>query len=358
MALTRRKFFAFATVAMLLSLLIMLAGALTVDVYLHHRAERSAGLNRWGYRGPVVGRKGPGEVRVVMLGGSTAFGYGGTWNEAIPALLEQQLNQIDSGRRWRGINLGYNNEGAYSFTFTLKDFAYLDYDIVILYEGYNDLSGDVAPNRAVFRHESPVFRMTGYFPMLPLALIEKARAIRSGGDLDAAYAAARGEQTGKTVFRPGLVDRTSATALEATGKMVDALGRQLDRFAAASQPPAPADNRAGCDSPWVHYCDSIDAAVQLALNNGKAVVVASQPALHAVGAARHAEQHAALAGMMERRYGGNARVRYADLTGAVDLRNTDLTFDGMHLGADGNLIVATALVAPVQSLAGGSGPRP
>ena len=40
------------------------------------------------------------------------------------------------------MNLAYNNEGAYSFRFTLGDYLYLDYDLAILYEGYNDLMGD------------------------------------------------------------------------------------------------------------------------------------------------------------------------------------------------------------------------
>jgi hypothetical protein len=64
----------------------------------------------------------------------------------------------------RVINLGFNNEGAFAFLPTLQDFRYLDYDIVCLYEGYNDLPGDEGPNTAVFRHESPIFRLTGLFP--------------------------------------------------------------------------------------------------------------------------------------------------------------------------------------------------
>ena len=45
------------------------------------------------------------------------------------------------------LNLGFNNEGAYSFKYTLKDYDYLDYDEVVLYSGYNDLSGEnqIAP---------------------------------------------------------------------------------------------------------------------------------------------------------------------------------------------------------------------
>jgi hypothetical protein len=87
-----------------------------------------------------------------MLGGSSAYGYGTTWDKAIPAILERRLAGRNAGpfRKFGVINLGYNNEGAYSFTFTLKDYQSLDYDLVCLYEGYNDVLGDWrAPNLSV-----------------------------------------------------------------------------------------------------------------------------------------------------------------------------------------------------------------
>ena len=86
MKLSRKKFPAFAAMAVALSMAAGLLLLLGADLILHRRAERSAGLNRYGYRGPVVGGKAPGELRVVMLGGSTVFGYGVAWNESIPAL--------------------------------------------------------------------------------------------------------------------------------------------------------------------------------------------------------------------------------------------------------------------------------
>ena len=196
--MTRRKLFVFGLAAMSLSLVAAGIVVMGVDLYLHHRAERSAGLNRWGYRGPVVPAKAPGELRVVMLGGSTVFGYGGPWHESAPALLEQMLAAKHPGRAIRVINLGFNNEGAFAFLPTLQDYRYLDYDIVCLYEGYNDLMGDAGPNRAVFRHNSPVFRLTGYFPILPLVLQEKALVLRNGGNLEAGYR----PENNKTVFRP------------------------------------------------------------------------------------------------------------------------------------------------------------
>ena len=135
---TRRVMFAVASI--LLSLLVGLLLLLVADVYVHRRAERSAGLNLWGYRGPLLGRKAAQEVRIAFLGGSTMFGYGVSWDQAIPALVERELNAAVPPVR--SANLALNNEGAYSFLYTLQDYEYLEPDIVVLYEGYNDWVGD------------------------------------------------------------------------------------------------------------------------------------------------------------------------------------------------------------------------
>jgi len=80
----RTKHLAFAAAAAVLASLVGIASLFAVDLYLHKRTERSAGLNRWGYRGVVAGRKRPGEIRVAVLGGSTVFGYGVTWESGVP----------------------------------------------------------------------------------------------------------------------------------------------------------------------------------------------------------------------------------------------------------------------------------
>ena len=351
MAIARRKFIGFALAAMTLSVLVGLVAALAADLYLHRRAERSAGLNRWGYRGPVVGRKEPGELRVVVLGGSTAFGYGVTWDQAIPALLERRLNQQNGQAHARVVNLGFNNEGAYSFLPTLEDFDYLDYDVVCFYEGYNDLIGDLAPNTAVYRHESAVFRLTGYFPILPLALREKALLFRYGGDLKAAYADPFDESPGKTVFRPNLAARTSATALETAGEVSKSLSRQLDRLSAEKPPAVVAVSEAGCAFPWANYCQAIFVATRYVLDHGKAVAIIAQPRKLEVGAQRHTQQQHALVAMIARHFSTSPRVRYVDLKDSVNLKDTNIVFDGMHLNADGNDRIAAGLVEPVLALA-------
>lgn len=340
----KRMLFALAAVAGAVTATVLLLAI--ADLYLHARAERSAGLNRWGYRGPVLGRKAPGEIRVAMLGGSTMFGYGGPWDEAIPAMLEAALHQRADGRRIRTINLGFNNEGAFAFVPTLDDFAWLGYDIVCLYPGYNDMMGDAGPNRALYRHASPVFRLTGYFPILPLVLREKAYALRSGGSIEAGYAA---ERDG-VVFTPGVVQETSATTLEAVVGVGAAIGRQIERLSPLAAPATSAET--GCDSPWVAYCGDVYRAIATARARGAAVLVIEQPlGVDPSMRRRQQQQQAELHRMIVRHFAGDHRVKRIDLSQAVDLADRDVAPDQMHLSVDGNRIIAAALVEPILAMA-------
>src|SRR5471030_1524055 len=171
---SRRKQLAFGLVAVTLAVVAASVALLGVDLYLHGKYQRTGGVNVWGYKGPVAARKAPGEFRVAVFGGSAAFGYGVAWEESFPAILERKLGER-APRGFSVVNLAYNREGAYAFTFTMNDYAYLDYDLVCLYEGYNDLVADArTPNHFVFRRESPIFRLTGYLPMFPIVFREKA----------------------------------------------------------------------------------------------------------------------------------------------------------------------------------------
>jgi hypothetical protein len=319
-----------------------LVALLAADVYFHHRVERFAGVNVWGYRGPRVGRKQPGEHRLVVVGGSTAFGYGVNWDQAFPAQLERDLRPLARNRAPVSVvNLGYNTQGAYAFKFALSDYQSLDYDAAILYEGYNDI-GD-APNEFVGRRESPVFRLTGYLPILHTALREKAMALRNGGDIDAAY-------RGKTVFKPNLASRTQAGTLEAAARVSTTLYAQLDRV--SKVPPVAATFAdvhvadVGCPGRHAHYCASVYEAIRFGLEHHKRILVVTQPYLND----RHREQQAYLRSMLASRFKNDPNVAYADLGDAFDVRHSPLAYDGMHLTPEGNAIVAGRLVAPVVAL--------
>jgi hypothetical protein len=318
------------------------AALLGVDVYLHRKYQQTAGFNVWGYRGPTVGSKRAGEYRIALLGGSTAFGYGVDWSDAIPATLERDLaSQAGGGvTAFRVVNLGYNNEGAYSFRFTLEDYRYLRYDLVCLYEGYNDVLGE---NTSVFRRDSPIFRLTGYLPIYPIIFKEKA-ALLAAGNINAMYAF-----KGKTVFHPTLAARTTAEALRAAAVAEESLERQLSVVAPT------VDTRGGrrltetgCAEDWQGYCHSIAVAVDYALAQGAQVMVITQPyELGPYMGGRHRAQQRDVSTMVGQRFGRDARVKYVNLGPVLDLGDAHMSYDRMHLTAAGNAVVAAALVQPV-----------
>ena len=342
--MTRRKFVVFSLVAMLMAAVAAGLVLLAVDVYLHNKLERSAGVNVWGYRGPTVGDKEPQETRIAVFGGSTAFGYGVLWNEAWAYVLEQGLNKraASSGRRFTVLNLAYNSEAAYSFKPTMEDYDYLDFDMAVFYEGYNDL-GD-APRIDVFRRTSPVFRLTGYLPIFPLIFREKAFALMNEGNVKAGY---EGElKPNKTVFRPGMATQVGAAALEAAAATANSLEQQLGRLTTDREALREVTPTTGCLARWHHYCGAQADAIAAARARGRAVLVVTQPYI----SDQHVDQQRALAGMLESQFGTDPLVARANLGPVVDLRNVQLAFDGMHLTPEGNRLVGDALVEPVLAL--------
>jgi lysophospholipase L1-like esterase len=325
-----------------------LAVLLAADVYVHQRVQNLGGVNVWGYRGPVVGRKRAGETRLVVLGGSTAFGYGVPYDEAFPFYLEQKLNRsaVD-GRRYSVVNLGAPSQGAYGFRFDLQDYSYLAYDAVILYEGYNDLGMHGVPsavpprntpNYSLWRRQSPLFRMAGYFPILPLALREKAMQLTAGGDLDAAY-------RGKVTFKPGLATRVTASTLRSAAVVADQVGFQIGTF--SGQVPSTAPSPEDVET-WRHYTTSVLDAVSFARQRGVKVAVVTQP----YASDTHVLQQQALAAALRSAFGADSLVRYVNLGTAIDVRDRTLAYDGLHLVAEGNERIAEQLLPPVRDLLG------
>ena len=335
---TGRRKVVFALAGISLSVAFTVGALLAVDVYYHDKFEAAAGLNVRGYRGPTVGRKLSHEQRVFVLGGSTAFGYGLSWGDAFPAVLERKLQEETlAPTTARVVNLAYNNEGAFSFQYTLRDYENLQPDIVVFYTGYNDNGGF---NISVFRHQSAVFRLTGYMPILPVILAEKAMAIRYGGDLGAAYA---GE---KTVFRPNLAQRTTATAFETAAAISQSLEKQLGRI--TDTPSASAVDAAisSCGRHFVRYCDSVIRAVKDVLDRGRDAVVVTQPYISDL----HVAQQELLHDILRKRFGANPALRLVNLGRAVDLKDRELSFDGMHLTARGNELIADPLVRVIADI--------
>ena len=318
----RKKRILFKLLATLISSSVCMLVLVGADLYLHYKH----GINLRGYRGPSVGRKLAGEKRVAILGGSTTWGFGLKAGQDFPAQLQRMLAQrIDVSRPGpvNVLNLGFNNEGAYSFKFTLQDYAYPQPDIVVLYSGYNDVKED--ENRIIFRHRSPVFLWTGFLPLLPSLTMDKLTAWKrelSGSD-------------DRTVFEPPDVKKI---------KNGDELRRQVGSLTqnGASTP----STTATCAPEWKFYCEQISETVSAAVKEGKRVLVVTEPYL----SDKHVEQQRALEGMISARFADNPNVHYLNLGTAVDLRDPSLCWDGMHLTQEGNRRIAAALIQPVREL--------
>jgi hypothetical protein len=342
-----RQIAAFATAVGLVCAMALIA-LLLADVYVHGRFERSAGFNVWGYRGPSAGRKQANEYRVIVLGGSTAYGYGVTWEQAMPAALERQLRAQAPSPTFTVVNLGYNNEAAYSFKPTLIDYDWLNADLVLLYEGYNDLEAGGVSNVQVFRHDSPVFRLTGYMPIFPIVFKEKAAAMLNGGDVGALY-----RKDNKTVFHASVAARAAAGVLNATAEVGKSLEAQLGTVVEEPVHRVEDISSTGCKPQWRHYCQSIAVAVEFARQRGRQVIVVTQPYLMNDEKAhlKHVDQQAEMRAMLQRRFASDPEVRHVDLGHQVDLENPAIAYDHVHLTESGNAQLAAGLVAPVLEMA-------
>ncbi|HAZ10641.1 MAG TPA: hypothetical protein DCY56_06010 [Candidatus Omnitrophica bacterium] len=334
----RTKNILFTVAAIFLVFIFAVIALIGLDVMYHQKYIDRAGLNYRGYRGKVSGKKRPSEIRIVMLGGSSLFGYGVQYNQAIPALLEEKLNAQTASKtkkKYSVINLAYNNEGAYAFYFNLQDFAYLDYDYVIIYDGYNDLG---VGNVVVYRHNDPVFRMFNYMPILPLIIKEKILCMRYSGNLEDAY------RSKKVTFTPTPKDQIKISALENSLKNYSAIENIIKRINKTEK--ADFDIDVLKNDPWAWYTHYMRKAVDYALSRNKKVIIITQPYISDT----HRNQQKSLREMLNKTYAGNSSVAYFDLGDSFHLEDTSFCFDGMHLNIKGCEVMAEYIFERIKEL--------
>ena len=156
------------------AVVLLMAGLLVAaDVAVHRRVESEEGFSLWGYRGPVVPHRQPNDVRVAVLGGQHVFGH--RLVDSVPNQLQEFLNNTrlrgDAGYRKDGRIVVVNLAGPYdpvpSFAQTLDDYRSLDADVLCLYLGDESPAPGTRQQQLGWRHESAIFRATGYLPALP-----------------------------------------------------------------------------------------------------------------------------------------------------------------------------------------------
>jgi len=275
---------------------------LGADLYLHRKHE----INLWGYRGPAVGRKRPGEKRIIVLGGSTAWGYGLAEAQSFPAQLQQRLTERPGSTEQpiiKVVNLAAIAEGAYALKYTLHDYDYLDYDVALIYSGASDLWG---PDLFLNRRRSSIFIRTGYLPLLPSLTADKIDLWRNR------------RRTGAQPIVMAPPGENESNDRERLNQLI-------------GPGPSSPDSVQVNYPRWQFYCEQIFEATEIALKRGKRVLIVSEPYLNDI----HIEQQRTLEDLINRRFAGQG-VRYLNLGRTLDMKDRSLSWDGLHLTAEGN----------------------
>jgi hypothetical protein len=289
--LTRRG----VLVALILEGLVFLGmGVVIADVRMHKRLEREHGVNARGFRGPLRVHKIPRERRVAIVGGAAAYGYAVNWPTSLGPTLQNRLEQ-GWRKKYRGdktgvVNLAELGAGASSYVETLRRYAYLAPDVVIIYDGYS--ATDAKP--AGGREDSAVFRRTDYLPVLPVVVTGRAPWQAPAPDVD-----------------PLLKDE------------------------AGGDP--------SCAGASASYCKAISNAVAWSLDRNLNVVVVSPPYV----SARHRRQQESLADDLARQFHSDPRFQYLAVGSNADLRDRKFSSDGVHLNAAGYEAVGERIVDTV-----------
>ena len=118
------------------------------DEIIPNQSIGSITINTLGFRGAEFSEEKPSDMyRIFMVGGSTMFGAGATSDETtIPGYLQQLLNEKDFGFDIEVINSGI--QGADSNTelkFIMEKLVTFSPDLIIIYDGWNDLRANNAP---------------------------------------------------------------------------------------------------------------------------------------------------------------------------------------------------------------------
>ena len=312
-----------AAVAAVEAVLIAATAIIALDIYAHHRVEDVGGLNMWGYRGRVALRRQPNEVRVEVVGGTRAFGWGEPGSSLASQIRRLMLLAIDRpgapARPVTVVNVGRLGALPDSYPATLEHFAYLRPDIVCIYDDLG-VRGAV-PTR------SAVYDLTGYMPALPLVVDEKGKLWRTG-------AVARGYDSDPAAVVVPAPKRLAGASLEAAGEAMAVTDAAAARWLGSGS-RARADQASDGS-----YVDSMLTSIDSAHRHAAAVVVVLSPAEMPM-------QQRNAAALRTRLPEAAPWLRVVDLDAEPRLRRGDLRYDGWNYGGAATTVAAEHITPAV-----------
>jgi lysophospholipase L1-like esterase len=292
------------------TVVLLLGGLYAVDQYLHAKHDAYETPNSQGYRGPILQSKAPGEMRIALVGESSAYGYGLINEYSLGSKLEDRLQADLNPRPVSVVNLAGNGDSSPCYAPTLAHYDWLEPDVVVIHAGYNDNPSTLGrPVSTCYRQRNRIFALTGYWPVTDTYVREKLYTIIYGS-AERGYVAAG--QIPPIMNEPGFIAGASA----------DAAGQAISDFSA-----------------------NIVALIEGQLALGRSVVYLTQPYLNTY----HRRQQVAMRDALAR-FANNSRFAYIDLGDAIDLSDSDMSFDRMHPTGEGNDVLSSRLAPVIERL--------
>lgn len=264
-----------------------------LDRRTHMRVQIEYGFNQWGYRDEPRGSKEPGERRVALIGGSSLFEAALLQPRTLTGnlFIELRASGAPGRQQYSVANLAEPGAGADSYPDTIRHYAFLDPDVICIFDGYDMPASPPMHGR----RQSAAFRAVGYLPVLPAKLLGSP---------------------------PWLSDTDGGVA-----EMLQ------------DQPNGPPD--VSCAGASAGYCAAMAATVRAGLEQGRAVMVVSPPSV----SAHHARQQRSLGVALSQEFGRNSAFAYLDLGSVMNLSDRELSPDGLHRTDIGNHVVAQRIAS-------------
>src|SRR5262249_31981003 len=137
---------------------------IALDIYAHRRVEELGGVNMWGYRGAVAPQRQPNDIRIEVVGGTRAYGWGepaGSLGSQIRRLMMLAIDRPGAVvRPVTVVNVGRLGALPDSYPAAIEHYAYLQPDIICIYDDLGVRGGEPA-------ERSAIFELTSYAPALP-----------------------------------------------------------------------------------------------------------------------------------------------------------------------------------------------
>jgi hypothetical protein len=315
-----------------------IAGALTLalDLREHGRVAPLGGVNEWGYRGPVARQRQQGEIRIAIVGGTRAFGWGVPASALVAELRRVIMLTTDRpGADVRPVvvvNLGRLGALPDAYPEIIEHFSSLQPDYICLYDDLGVRGGSPTTGTD---GTSGIYGLTGYAPALPLVLREKGMIWRLG-DVRLGYASAESQRNSKTP----IVRRAAGTTLQTLGETLDLADRRLSSLVSRNQTKQPGRADAA-------YAEAMLAAVDMAHRHARSgvVVVTSPP-----DTAEQTANLRALEARLDDLSGSTPWLRVVNLRDDPPLSDPALRLDGWNYASAGIARVASRIAPALLSL--------